>query len=88
MYYGTGSTSMTSKYCRDQHDSGFGKMFARINFSEISDFIAGWALRALWNSLSFPVIFRLCSSCRTHYWNQSESHLFQLKVLKITGSIT
>ena len=22
----------------------------------------------------FPVIFRLCASCRTNYWNQSESY--------------
>ena len=28
----------------------------------------------IWNQLSFPVIFRLCSLCRTKSWNQSESN--------------
>ena len=30
--------------------------------------------RPIWHELSFPVILRLCPSCRTNYWNESESY--------------
>ena len=36
----------------------------------------------VWNECSFPVVFRLCSSCNANCWNQSESCWFLQTTLK------
>ena len=72
------------KYCQDQSYSGFGKMFPGIHSKELQISLRD-RLCLEFILIIVPVMYRLCSSCRTNYWNVSESYYNSRKrVLKIT----